>query len=72
MTSSLSKLGLGTAQFGLDQPPGPRGRPREAEAAHAAALMVFKQLVAEYPNRPEFSQELADGEAAQERQATSK
>ncbi|HEY0646742.1 bifunctional regulator KidO [Phenylobacterium sp.] len=32
MTSSLSKLGLGTAQFGLDQPPGPRGRPREAEA----------------------------------------
>ena len=32
MTPSLSKLGLGTAQFGLDQPPGPRGRPREAEA----------------------------------------
>jgi len=32
MTSSLSKLGLGTAQFGLDQPPGPRGRPREVEA----------------------------------------
>ena len=32
MTNSLSKLGLGTAQFGLDQPPGPRGRPREAEA----------------------------------------
>jgi aryl-alcohol dehydrogenase-like predicted oxidoreductase len=32
MTSSLHKLGLGTAQFGLDQPPGPRGRPRDAEA----------------------------------------
>jgi len=32
MTSSLSKLGLGTGQFGLDQPPGARGRPREAEA----------------------------------------
>jgi aryl-alcohol dehydrogenase-like predicted oxidoreductase len=32
MTTSLSKLGLGTGQFGLDQPPGPRGRPREAEA----------------------------------------
>src|SRR6187397_251951 len=32
MTSSLTKLGLGTAQFGLDQPPGARGRPREAEA----------------------------------------
>jgi aryl-alcohol dehydrogenase-like predicted oxidoreductase len=32
MTSTLSKLGLGTSQFGLDQPPGPRGRPRDAEA----------------------------------------
>jgi aryl-alcohol dehydrogenase-like predicted oxidoreductase len=32
MTALLSKLGLGTGQFGLDQPPGPRGRPREAEA----------------------------------------
>ena len=32
MTSPLSKLGLGTSQFGLDEPPGPRGKPREAEA----------------------------------------
>jgi aryl-alcohol dehydrogenase-like predicted oxidoreductase len=32
MISSLYKLGLGTGQFGLDQPPGARGRPREAEA----------------------------------------
>ncbi|WP_293677976.1 bifunctional regulator KidO [uncultured Phenylobacterium sp.] len=32
MIASLSKLGLGTAQFGLDQAPGARGRPREAEA----------------------------------------
>ena len=32
MTSPLNKLGLGTSQFGLDQPPGPRGKPREAEA----------------------------------------
>ncbi|WP_293906772.1 bifunctional regulator KidO [Phenylobacterium sp.] len=32
MIASLSKLGLGTGQFGLDQPPGGRGRPREAEA----------------------------------------
>ncbi len=32
MIASLSKLGLGTAQVGLDQPPGARGRPREAEA----------------------------------------
>ena len=32
MTSPLSKLGLGTGQFGLDQAPAGRGRPREAEA----------------------------------------
>jgi len=32
MISTLSKLGLGTSQFGLDQPPGPRGKPRDAEA----------------------------------------
>src|SRR5262245_20285567 len=32
MTSPLSKLGLGTGQFGLDQPPAGRGRPRDAEA----------------------------------------
>lgn len=32
MSAPLSKLGLGTAQLGLDQPPGARGRPREAEA----------------------------------------
>lgn len=32
MTSLLSKLGLGTGQFGFDQPPTGRGRPRDAEA----------------------------------------
>jgi aryl-alcohol dehydrogenase-like predicted oxidoreductase len=32
MVASLSKLGLATAQFGLDQPPGSRGRPRDVEA----------------------------------------
>jgi len=32
MSFTLSKLGLGTSQFGLDQPPGGRGRPRDAEA----------------------------------------
>ncbi len=31
MTAPLNKLGLGSAQFGLDQPPA-RGRPRDAEA----------------------------------------
>lgn len=32
MTQHLAKLGLGSGQFGLDQPQGGRGRPREAEA----------------------------------------
>jgi aryl-alcohol dehydrogenase-like predicted oxidoreductase len=32
MTSHLPKLGLGSGQFGLDQPVAARGRPREAEA----------------------------------------
>jgi aryl-alcohol dehydrogenase-like predicted oxidoreductase len=32
MTQLLAKLGLGSGQFGLDQPQGGRGRPREAEA----------------------------------------
>jgi aryl-alcohol dehydrogenase-like predicted oxidoreductase len=32
MTAPFRKLGLGAAQFGLDQPAGVRGRPREAEA----------------------------------------
>lgn len=38
MTNPLSKLGLGTGQFGLDQPPGPRGRPREAEAREILSI----------------------------------
>lgn len=38
MNSSLSKLGLGTSQFGLDQPPGPRGKPREAEAREILSI----------------------------------
>ncbi|MBI1197667.1 MAG: bifunctional regulator KidO [Phenylobacterium sp.] len=38
MTSNLTKLGLGTAQFGLDQPPGGRGRPREAEAREILSI----------------------------------
>jgi aryl-alcohol dehydrogenase-like predicted oxidoreductase len=38
MTNLLSKLGLGTGQFGLDQPTGPRGRPREAEAREILSI----------------------------------
>jgi aryl-alcohol dehydrogenase-like predicted oxidoreductase len=48
MTSPLAKLGLGSGQFGLDQPTTARGRPREAEAreilaiAARAGLAVFE------------------------------
>ena len=38
MTSLLSKLGLGTGQLGLDQPPTARGRPREAEAREILSI----------------------------------
>lgn len=38
MTNPLSKLGLGTGQFGLDQPPGPRGRSRDAEAREILSI----------------------------------
>lgn len=53
MTSTLSKLGLGTAQFGLDQPPGPRGRPREAEARDILSIAGRSGLsVLEVPRQP--------------------
>lgn len=48
MTSPLSKLGLGSGQFGLDQPTAARGRPRAAEAreiltiAARSGLQVFE------------------------------
>ncbi|MBS0363154.1 MAG: bifunctional regulator KidO [Proteobacteria bacterium] len=38
MTSPLSKLGLGSGQFGLDQQPGGRGRPRDQEAREILAI----------------------------------
>jgi len=38
MTSPLSKLGLGSAQFGLDQPACGRGRPRDVEAREILAI----------------------------------
>jgi aryl-alcohol dehydrogenase-like predicted oxidoreductase len=48
MISPLSKLGLGSGQFGLDQPAAARGRPREVETrdilaiAARAGLQVFE------------------------------
>ena len=35
------------------------GRLKEAEAAYDQALALQKQLVADFPTRPEFRQELA-------------
>lgn len=44
MTSPLSKLGLGSSQFGLDQPAGPRGRPRAVEAREILAIAARSGL----------------------------
>ena len=38
MTSPLRKLGLGSGQFGLDQPVTPRGRPRQVETREILAI----------------------------------
>lgn len=38
MTAPIEKLGLGSGQFGLDQQPGGRGRPRDAEAREILAI----------------------------------
>ena len=35
------------------------GRPTEAEAAYVEALAVYKQLAADFPDRPEFRRALA-------------
>lgn len=62
MTFSLSKLGLGTAQFGLDQPPGPRGRPREAEARDILSIAGRSGLsVLEVPRQPASADNLLRG-----------
>ncbi|WP_430423108.1 aldo/keto reductase [Phenylobacterium sp.] len=62
MTVSLSKLGLGTAQFGLDQPPGPRGRPRDAEARDILSIAGRSGLsVLEVPRQPSNADTLLRG-----------
>ena len=62
MTVSLSKLGLGTAQFGLDQPPGPRGRPRDAEARDILSIAGRSGLsVLEVPRQPPNADTLLRG-----------
>ena len=44
MTSSITKLGLGSGQFGLDQPAGSRGRPRDAEAREILSIAARSGL----------------------------
>jgi aryl-alcohol dehydrogenase-like predicted oxidoreductase len=44
MTQLLAKLGLGSGQFGLDQPQGGRGRPREAEARDILSIAARSGL----------------------------
>jgi aryl-alcohol dehydrogenase-like predicted oxidoreductase len=58
MTSTISKLGLGSGQFGLDQQP-VRGRPREAEAREILAIAARSGLgvleVGRHPNSGEIT-----------------
>jgi aryl-alcohol dehydrogenase-like predicted oxidoreductase len=44
MTSLLNKLGLGTAQFGLDQQVAARGRPRDVEARDILGIAARSDL----------------------------
>ena len=59
MNAPLEKLGLGSGQFGLDQQPGGRGRPRDQEAreilsiAARAGLKVME--VGRHPNSAEIT-----------------
>jgi hypothetical protein len=45
-------------------------RLEKAESAFRDALPLQKQAVADFPNRPEFRQELADAEGQRPRSAT--
>ncbi len=44
MTNATAKLGLGSGQFGLDQPATARGRPRDAEAREILAIAARSGL----------------------------
>ena len=44
MTSPLTKLGLGSGQFGLDQQTAVRGRPRDAEARDILSIAARSGL----------------------------
>jgi aryl-alcohol dehydrogenase-like predicted oxidoreductase len=44
MTATLSKLGVASGQFGLDQAPGGRGRPRDVEAREILSIAARSGL----------------------------
>jgi hypothetical protein len=60
---------LATYTFNLGNVLRDTKRLKEAEGARAEALAILKQLVAEFPNRPDFREELAEKQRA--RSATS-
>jgi tetratricopeptide (TPR) repeat protein len=51
-----------TSRFGVQRLPAlrqfPAGRPKETEPEYSAAISRFKQLAAEFPNRPEIRRHL--------------
>jgi tetratricopeptide (TPR) repeat protein len=55
------RLELASYQFHLGNLLRDRGRLKEAEEVYREALPLEKQLVADFPNRRDFLQELADG-----------
>ena len=59
MTASITKLGLGSGQFGLDQQAGARGRPRDAEAREILSIAARSGLgvleVGRHPSAAEIT-----------------
>ena len=63
MTSPLSKLGLASGQFGLDQPAPSRGRPREVETREILAIAARAGLPVFEAERHSDSAETTLGQA---------
>ncbi|MDB5446337.1 MAG: hypothetical protein JWQ97_1654 [Phenylobacterium sp.] len=62
MISPLTKLGLGSGQFGLDQPTTARGRPRDAEAREILAIAARSGVPVFEASRHSESAELTLGQ----------
>jgi aryl-alcohol dehydrogenase-like predicted oxidoreductase len=63
MTSPLNKLGLGSGQFGLDQPAAARGRPREIETREILAIAARSGVAVFEAERHSEGAETALGKA---------